>query len=333
MGSWFDRRGFESDVVISTRVRLARNLADTPFPAKWDAETAKSVTQKVRTAAGENFEFLNLDNAPSLNKQALMEEHIISREMLSGINKSLLLSDGGSVSIMVGEEDALRLQAIAPGLDLDGAYKSADTLDTLLGETLDYAFDEQFGFLTSCPTNVGTGMRASVMLHLPALELAGRINRLAGDVGKLGLTIRGLYGEGSDSKGSLYQLSNQITLGISEAQTLDKLKSITSQIIDTERTLRKRMYESSPESLADTVYRALGTLKYARKLSSAECESLLSEVKLGADAGIIKDVPVDLLTKLMIESEPAHIMLAAKKALNAEERDIFRAEQMRKALA
>lgn len=249
MRGWFDKKGEQSDVVVSTRVRLARNLSDTPFPANWNDETAKAVIEKIKAAAADtphSFEFLNLDNAPDLNKQALVEEHVMSREMLSGKNKALLLSGDGCVSVMIGEEDDIRLQVIAPGLDLDGVYKTADALDDMLGETLDYAFDEQFGFLTRCPTNVGTGMRASVMLHLPALELAGRMNQLAGEVGKLGLTIRGLYGEGSDSKGSLYQLSNQITLGISEAQTLEKLKNITMQIIETERGMRKRLYERNP---------------------------------------------------------------------------------------
>lgn len=335
MRGWFDKKGREDDIVVSTRIRLARNLADTPFPAKWDAETAKTVTDKIKAAAansGHEFEFLNLDNAPTLNKQALVEEHVMSREMLSGTNKALLLSKDGCVSVMIGEEDDIRLQVIAPGLDLDGAYQTADALDDALGARLDYAFDEQFGYLTRCPTNVGTGMRASVMLHLPALELAGRMGQLTGEVGKLGLTIRGLYGEGSDSKGSLYQLSNQITLGISEEQTLSKLKNITMQIIETERSLRKRLLEHTPDDLSDTLWRALGTLKYARKLTSAECESLLSKVKLGIDLAIIKDVARDTVTRLMITSEPAHIALAAGRELSPAERDKYRADYMRKTL-
>lgn len=336
MRGWFDKKGEQSDVVVSTRVRLARNLSDTPFPANWNDETAKAVIEKIKAAAADtphSFEFLNLDNAPDLNKQALVEEHVMSREMLSGKNKALLLSGDGCVSVMIGEEDDIRLQVIAPGLDLDGVYKTADALDDMLGETLDYAFDEQFGFLTRCPTNVGTGMRASVMLHLPALELAGRMNQLAGEVGKLGLTIRGLYGEGSDSKGSLYQLSNQITLGISEAQTLEKLKNIPMQIIETERGMRKRLYERNPDSLSDTLWRALGTLKYARRLTSAECESLLSEVKLGADMGIITGTDAHTLTKLMIASEPAHIALSAGENITPEARDLRRADMIRAALA
>lgn len=336
MRGWFDKKGAEDDVVVSTRIRLARNLTDTPFPAKWDEETAKTVTEKIKSAAnasGHEFEFLNLDNAPVLNKQALVEEHVMSREMLSGKYKALLLSKDGCVSVMIGEEDDIRLQVIAPGLSLDNAYQTADALDDALGEKLDYAFDEQFGYLTRCPTNVGTGMRASVMLHLPALEIAGRMGQLAGEVGKLGLTIRGLYGEGSDSKGSLYQLSNQITLGISEEQTLSKLKNITAQIIETERGLRKRLVDNTPDDLADTLWRALGTLKYARKLTSAECESLLSKLKLGVDLNIINDVPRDAITRLMITSEPAHIALAAGRELSAAERDQHRAELMRKTLS
>lgn len=330
--AWFDNSGAENDVVISTRIRLARNVSGVAFPTKWSESDAKDITEKVKAAVGSGFEFLNLDNAPELNKRSLVEEHIISREMLSGKNKSLFLSHDGDMSIMVGEEDHLRLQVIVPGFDVDGAYKKADALDDTLGEKLDYAFDSQFGFLTHCPTNVGTGLRASVMLHLPALRMAGRINMIAGEVGKLGLTIRGLYGEGSESKGDLYQLSNQITLGISEEQTCEKLKNIASQLIATERELRKKLLQSNPDELPDSIWRAFGTLKYARRLSSAECESLLSQVRLGVNMGIIKEVDKDAITRLMIKSEPAHISLDAGKTLSPAERDKARADMIREAL-
>ena len=332
MPTWFDNKGSDSDIVVSTRIRLARNISDVPFPFRWSEEQAKSVTEKIRAAAGNDFEFLNLDNAPELNKNSLVEEHIISPEMLKGKNKSLLLSRDGDKSIMIGEEDHIRLQVISAGLDIEGAYKKADELDDMLSESLDYAFDSQFGYLTQCPTNVGTGLRASVMLHLPALRMAKRINLIVGEVGKLGLTIRGLYGEGSSSKGDLYQLSNQITLGISEEQTCEKLKNIAMQIIKTERELRKKLLENNPDELPDSVYRALGTLKYARMLSSSECEDLLSKVKLGINLGIIKEVSDEKIIQLMIKSEPAHISLAEGRALGAKERDRARADMIRKVL-
>lgn len=330
--AWFNKNGNESDVVVSTRIRLARNIVGTPFPPRWSDEQAKSLTDKIKLAAGDGFEFLNLDNAPELNKSSLIEEHIISREMLGGKNKSLLLSKDGNESIMVGEEDHIRMQVIMPGFDVDAAYKAADALDDKLAATLDFAFDSQFGYLTHCTTNVGTGLRASVMLHLPAMRMVGRMNMLTGEVGKLGLTIRGLYGEGSEAKGDLYQLSNQITLGISEKQACDKLKNVTLQIVNAERELRKKLADSQKSDIEDRLWRAFGTLKYARKLSSSECESLLSSVKLGINMGIIDCVSNETVNSLMIKAEPAHISLGVGRALAPDERDKVRAEMIRKEL-
>lgn len=332
MNSWFNKTGADSDVVISTRIRLARNIFGFAFPARWSDEEASEVTKRVRAAAGDGFEFLNLDNAPSLNKNSLVEEHLISREMLNGKNKSLLLSQSEDTSIMVGEEDHIRLQVISAGFDIDAAAKKANELDDMLSEKLDYAFDTHFGYLTQCPTNVGTGLRASVMLHLPALCLTKRINPIITQVSKIGLTIRGIYGEGSSAKGNLYQLSNQVTLGISEEQTYEKLKNVTLQIIKTERELRKKLLENNESELADTIWRAFGILSYARSLSSDECEDLLSKVKLGINMGIIKDISGDEITRLMIKSEPAHISLASGAALSASERDKARADMIRDAL-
>ena len=332
MKNWFNKKGIDSDIVVSTRIRLARNISDIPFPSRWSDDNAKEVTEKVKAAAGSGFEFLNLDNAPDLNKVALVEEHIISREMLNGKNKSLLISQSDDASIMIGEEDHIRLQVIMPGFDIDAAYEKANALDDKLSSSLDFAFDAQFGYLTHCPTNVGTGLRASVMLHLPALRITKRMNALVGEVGKLGLTIRGIYGEGSGSKGDLYQLSNQITLGINEEKTCEKLKSVAAQIIKTERELRKKLFENNPDDLSDSLWRALGTLTYARKLSSAECEDLLSQVKLGINLGIIKGIEDQTITELMIKSEPAHISLENGKALDAVERDKARADMIRNVL-
>lgn len=330
--AWFNKSGSESDIVVSTRIRLARNISSVPFPPGWSDEAAKELTDKIKTASGDGFEFLNLDNAPELNKIALVEEHIISREMLGGKNKSLLLSKDGDESIMIGEEDHIRLQVIMAGFDIDAAYKKADELENKLADKLDFAFDSQFGYLTHCPTNVGTGLRASVMLHLPALRMAGKINQIAGEAGKLGLTIRGLYGEGSEAKGDLYQLSNQVTLGISEEQTCEKLKNVALQIIKAERELRSRLFESRKDELEDKLWRALGTLRYARKLSSVECENLLSSVKLGINMGIIDSVSGDDVNMLMINSEPAHISLDAGRVLAPDERDRARADMIRKKL-
>ena len=335
MKMWYHAKGNDSDIVVSTRVRLARNIAEVPFPPKWSDPAAKEITDGVKKALDatkEKFSFLNLDNAPQRNKSALVEDHIISREMLSGKNKALFLNEAGTAAVMVGEEDHIRIQAIAAGFDLENVFAAADAIDDAMGKVLDFAFDEQFGFLTHCPTNVGTGMRASVMLHLPALRMAGNINSLIGQVGKLGLTIRGVYGEGSESRGDLYQLSNQITLGLSEQQTIEKLSDIVKQIIKMERDARKRLYENDNLSMADAVYRALGTLKFARKITSQEAQKLLSYVKLGIDLGIIEGMDAQKITQLMIESEPHHIALAEGSDLSPAERDEKRAAHIRESI-
>lgn len=334
MSAWYKSTGKQGDVAVSTRIRLARNIAGLPFPAKWSDSEARQVIESVRSSLDKDrFTFLMLDNTPELNKQALVEEHLMSREMLTGTNKALLLSKDEQICIMLGEEDHIRLQAILPGFDLEAAYAAADQIDDALAEHLDYAFDETFGFLTRCPTNVGTGLRASVMLHLPALKMSGQMNALIGQVGKLGLTIRGMYGEGSEAKGDLFQLSNQVTLGISEHQLLEKLASVTNQIITTERDLRQKLLAGNPDKLPDQIMRALGTLKYARLLSSAECEKLLSDVKLGTYLGIVTEVSAAKLTELMIQTQPAHINLKIGESLNPAQRDLQRSRLVREALS
>lgn len=330
---WFKNKGEADDVCVSTRIRLARNAKDIPFAEKYTDEQAAYIAQMVKEAlSSKDFEFLNLDNAPSLNVSALVEEHMISPEMTKGKNKSVMLDKNSTVSIMIGEEDHIRLQVILPGLALDGAYERADELDNLISKKLNYAYHEEYGFLTRCATNTGTGMRASVMLYLPAIKMAGKMNQLIGEVGKLGLTFRGVYGEGSDSKGDMYQLSNQITLGLSEEQIIEKLKNVTNQIIKTERELRSKFLEVKKDELEDKVWRAYGTLKYAKKLTSAECSSLLSTVKLGACLGILKDIKTDKINELIVITEPAHISLEAKRQLTADERDKERAKLVNKSI-
>ena len=245
---------------------------------------------------------------------------------------SVLLDKNSTVSIMMGEEDHIRLQVILPGLQLEDAYKKADELDGLIAKKINYAYHEEYGFLTRCATNTGTGMRASVMLYLPAIKMAGKMNQLIGEAGKLGLTFRGVYGEGSDSKGDMYQLSNQITLGASEEKIIEKLKNITDQIIKTERELRDKFLNANKDELEDKIWRAYGTLKYAKKLSSGECSNLLSTVKLGICLGIIKDITQDKINELIVTAETAHISLAANESLSPEERDKYRAKLINESL-
>lgn len=339
MSAWYETIGKEGDIVMSTRIRLARNVAGIPFPARWSEAQAVEVTGLVRDAmtAGSSklpwdFEFLNLDNAPENSKRMLVEDHLMSHEMLQGKYRALLLNKQQNISIMLGEEDHIRLQAILPGLDLEEAMKIANLVDDVIAERANYAFDEEFGYLTRCPTNVGTGLRASVMLHLPALKMTGQMNSLVGAAGKLGLTIRGLYGEGSGASGDLYQLSNQVTLGISEQQTIDKLGSITQQIITSERQARQRLLAHNPVTLPDKLYRAYGTLRYARSMSSEECRNLLSEVRLGVSMGIIKEVDAQTVSKLLVTAEPAHINDRVGDELPPEGRDKARSDILRAAM-
>lgn len=327
MKMWYKNDGSDKDVVVSTRIRLARNAEKIAFPPEYTKQQAEEISNAVREALdGSGFEFLNLDNAPELNCRALVEKHIISPQMLKGKNKSVFLSKDGDVSIMLGEEDHIRLQVIGAGLELREAYKRANEIDDMIGKKVLYAYNGKYGFLTKCPTNAGTGLRASVMLYLPALSMAGRMNMLIGEIGKMGLTMRGIYGEGSESKGNMYQLSNQITLGVSENDIINKLENIAKQIIQTERELRDKLYKRSKEEMEDKVYRAYGILKYAKKLTSSECGELLSALKLGVCLNIFNLTDLDTINELIVLTEPAHICLENGGELSAEQRDKFRAQ-------
>lgn len=326
-----------SAVVISTRVRLARNLKGYPFPCKLSAQGREEVIEKVRDAVknsnsvlANDFSFIKMSEVDPRRSVSLVEKRLVSPEFISdNSGRALLLSSDESLSIMINEEDHIRLQVISKGLSLEQAYDTADKLDTLLDENLDFAFDEKLGYLTQCPTNLGTGMRASVMLHLPALEKSRAISRIAGNLSKLGLTIRGAHGEGTEPKGALYQLSNQVTLGISEQAAIENLKSITAQLVAQEEQARERLCQS--EDVQDTVARSLGILKYAKLMSHDEALKLLSNVRLGAVAGLL-DIDTEIIDKLMTDVEPATLSVNAGKSLTPRERDIERARLIREIL-
>ena len=272
-----------SNVVITTRVRLARNLKNYPFPCKLSAQGREEVIEKVRDAVknsnsvlADDFSFIKMSEVDPRRSVSLVEKRLVSPEFISdNTGRALLLSSDESLSIMINEEDHIRLQVITKGLSLEQAYDTADKLDTLLDENLDFAFDEKLGYLTQCPTNLGTGMRASVMLHLPALEKSRAISRIAGNLSKLGLTIRGAHGEGTEPKGALYQLSNQVTLGISEQAAIENLKNITLQLVAQEEQARERLCQSV--DVQDTIARSMGILKYAKLISHDEALKLLSQ--------------------------------------------------------
>ena len=278
------------------------------------------------------FRFVPLENASEEEAVSLVERHIVSPEFISDRRgKAVLISDDESISIMINEEDHLRIQVLREGFSLKEAAETADRIDTLLSETLDFAYDPEFGYLTQCPTNLGTGMRASVMLHLPALTENGAMPRIASNLSKLGLTIRGTYGEGSKSVGGLYQLSNQITLGLSENEAIENLRSITVQLMEEERKARSQMAQDV--AWQDKIDRAAGILKTARVLSSSECMELLSYVRFGISVGILQGVTTEELNGLMVEVQPGTLMAKAGKQLDQNQRDVLRATKVREVCA
>lgn len=324
--------------VISTRVRLARNLKDYPFPCKLSQQDREKVIELVKKAITESnsaiandFHFIKISDLNPRQAVSLVERRLVSPEFISESDgRALLLSKDESISIMLNEEDHIRLQVIKKGLSLEETYKEADRLDTLLDENLSFAFDEKLGYLTQCPTNLGTGMRASVMLHLPALEKSRAISRIAGNLSKLGLTIRGAHGEGTEPQGALYQLSNQVTLGISEKAAIENLKSITAQLVAQEEQARERLCESI--EVQDTISRSLGVLKYAKLIEHGEALKLLSNVRLGIESGQIKDIDSAVIDRLMLDVEPATLSVALGKSLSPHDRDEQRAKLIQKRL-
>ena len=320
-----------SDVVLSTRIRLARNLKQYPFPARLDREEKKAVCNLIKDSLeGEGLICTDMEALSSAQAVSLAERHLISAEFASnGTGRTLLLSENEDVSLMLCEEDHIRIQIIEPGLSLDEAYKKADRIDTVLENRLTYAFDERIGYLTQCPTDLGTGMRASVLLHLPALSRKGAIRNLTATVAKLGLTLRGSYGEDGEILGDIYQLSNQVTLGISEKAALQNLNSIAMQIVAQEKQARAVLIKD--EDFMDKIFRAYGILKSAYKLTSKELTNLISYVRLGAAEGLF-DIPVEKLTALNAELQPATMNTQSKEPLTRSQREIKRAERVREAL-
>jgi protein arginine kinase len=282
------------------------------------------------TLTSQSFEFIPMNSLSVIDRQVMVEKHLVSPEMLQNVHsRGVFLNKAENISIMVNEEDHLRIQCLFTGMQLDEAWDSANKLDNVLEEKIAYAYSEDYGYLTSCPTNVGTGMRASVMIHLPALAITGYLNSLLSAVSKLGIAVRGLYGEGTEARGNVFQISNQITMGISEEETLENLKGIVKQIIDQERMARNKLLQESRLRLEDKLYRSYGIFKNARVMSSEEFMKLFSDVRLGINMGIIKDVSLETLNTLMIATQPANIMQRFGSNLSPEERDVKRAELIR----
>lgn len=333
--AWYNTTGKNTDTVISSRVRLARNLSSYNFTPTLKDEDAQKIIECVSGALdGENFEKLDFSELSTISAAAYIEKHYASREFAAKKGAhTLLFKDEDNIAIMLCEEDHIRLQSILPGLDLESAYANVCKYDDILDSKLDIAYDENLGYLTSCPTNLGTGLRASVMMFLPAITMANRIGTLSNQLSKIGLTIRGMYGEGSESKGCLYQISNQVTLGITEEDTLKKLNDVISQINEQEKSLRGTFEGENRELLCDRILRSEGILRYAHMLSSTEFMKLWADVRLGVSMGIITDIDLNTLGSMLIGAMPATLTLSLDiQPQTSAERDRARAKYIKSIL-
>nr|WP_092073726.1 protein arginine kinase [Dendrosporobacter quercicolus]NSL47948.1 protein arginine kinase [Dendrosporobacter quercicolus DSM 1736]SDM66252.1 protein arginine kinase [Dendrosporobacter quercicolus] len=338
---WMNHPGKDGDVVLSSRIRLARNICELPFPNKAEAaqlskveDKLEGLTEDLMADTGDDYLFIALDKLTSLERNVLVEKHIISpNHAAQPENRALLVSNDATVSVMVNEEDHLRIQCMFPGLNLGDALVLAHKIDDTLEARLDIAFNEQLGYLTACPTNLGTGLRASVMMHLPGLVFTRQITRIVNAATQLGLAVRGFYGEGTEAAGNIFQISNQITLGFSEQEIIDNLTSAVRQILNHERSARQALYKHSPVALTDKVWRAYGLLKYARSMSGQEALSLLSELRLGVDLNIIDAIRPALFNELVVTTRPNYLQkIIGNDDLNQSELNRFRAQLIRETL-
>ena len=341
--NWLDASGECSDIVLSTRVRLARNLQGHAFGARARVNDRVAVLEQVRSARGRadllaDAEIRELARLAPRPRRILFERRLVSRELIgkkgtaTAPATALVLSPRQPLSVMVNEEDHLRIQTLLSGLRLHEGWNALDALDDELGRELPYAYHHEFGFLTSCPTNVGTGLRASVLMHLPALVLTKEIGKVLQGLAQVGLTFRGLYGEGSEVVGNFFQLSNQTTLGKSEEDLVDHIDRIVRQVIQYETHARQVLLRDAPSVTEDKIWRAYGLLRYGRSVSFEELMNLLSGVRLGASLKLLPGLRVYSLNKVMIFSQPAHLEDAAGRDLSPAESDAHRAALVRRIL-
>ncbi|WLR50934.1 protein arginine kinase [Bacillus tianshenii] len=337
---WMNEEGPDSDIVLSSRIRLARNMQEVPFPTVASTEALAKVISLFQEYFSNQhldgvgkLELLPMNEMEPIEKRVLVEKHLISPH-LAEVSEAgaVVLSENEQISIMLNEEDHIRIQCLYPGLQLTEALHAATTLDDWIESKADYAFDEKRGYLTTCPTNVGTGMRASVMMHLPALVLTNQMNRIVPAINQLGLVVRGIYGEGSEAQGNIFQISNQITLGKSEQDIVEDLQSVVAQLIAQERSAREALLQSSRIQLEDRVFRSYGILAHSRIIQSKEASQCLSDMRLGIDLGFIKNVSRNILNELMILTQPGFLQQYAGKGLTPNERDIRRASLIRERL-
>ena len=335
---WMTGADTDSAIVLTSRIRLARNITGAPFPG-WArkeerVEVLPILREKVESLDEMKDAFSHqLSELSSVQKQVLVERHLISREQAARSEGSAtVVNRNQTLSVMINEEDHLRLQSIRSGLHLREAYDLIAKVDSELEKILPYAFDHELGYLTACPTNVGTGLRASAMLHLPGLVISDHIGQVIQAVAKLGLAVRGIFGEGTESLGHLFQISNQSTLGESEQDIINRLERVIQRVREQERNARSKLIEDDPQMIADKISRAYGLLKYAYVIDSKEALTHLSLVRLGSDMGCFARESIQLCDSLLMDIEPAHLQHRAKRKLSPEERDTMRAEIIRSRL-
>ncbi|MCQ2476580.1 MAG: protein arginine kinase [Clostridia bacterium] len=335
MNKWYGEKGDNGSIVLSTRIRLARNIEEYPFPSRLDVEGKNKVNELVKSVVFENdpdnsFSYMEMKDLSRTQAVSLAERHVISPEFAScKEGTALILSSDESVSVMLCEEDHIRLQVMKSGLALEEAFAKADAIDSVLDEKLKYAFDERIGYMTSCPTNLGTAMRASVYLHLPALTACGQISAISNTVSSLGISITGAYGSRHQPLGDIYQVSNRITLGITEETAIANLKSIVLQLINQEKNAAER--ELKNPAMEDKLFRAVGLLSNARLVNIGEFMELISYVRMGAVNGIL-DIPVEKINELIYDVQPATVSVMNEDINSASARDSKRAEMCREAL-
>lgn len=335
MTKWLEGNLAEDDVAVSTRVRVARNIKEYDFPLYLTVEESDKLTTDILNTIKNNFKdsnykFYRVRDLTQLERNIYIEEHLISPGLTQKIDKSsFLVRDDERATIMINEEDHLRIQTLVPGLNLDEAWKLCSEIDDTLESSLNFAFHSDLGYLTACPTNVGTGLRASVMVHLPCITMTGNINPLIEALRKIGLTVRGFHGEGTEASGNLYQISNQTTLGDTEEEIINKLNKIIYQIVTRERNTRKYLLNKKGIELEDKTFRSFGILKNSRLISSQEAINHLSNVKLAYDIGYLENPKLKGIVKLMVDILPATIQKKLTEEISKEERDKRRAEIIR----
>ena len=335
--TWYIDQGPDSDVIISSRIRLARNLDNYPFPHRMDLQQTREAAEEITAAfyrdedeRKRNYMMMELDTLSEEDQQSLAEKRLISADLTrkKGIRR-VIISRDESVSIMINEEDHIRIQSMKAGLDIEAAYEEAAATALILEGSLSMAFSDKYGFLTACPTNTGTGMRASVMAYLPGLTISGRIRDVIEGLNKMGFAVRGNYGEHSKAQGHLFQISNQLTLGLTEDDLINDLKRMLQQLIVQERNVRRELYRQQPVALEDKVMRAFGVLSTARLMTSDEAVTLLSNVRLGLALGLLPQLAESDINRIQSAIGPASIQKLRGRLMVPEERDVARAAIIR----